>query len=106
MDLLRLLLPAPVQWNTDNVQGELFVYGDLQNNRLRFSFRFDSRLQPVPLMVSYTDGKTQYKSSLSIIDDERKSANSFIFNPSFLIKNGVEITKISSLIMISEGGAE
>jgi hypothetical protein len=102
MEILKAMLPEPVFWDKNGIKGELFIFGDLKENRLQFSFRFDEKENIYPLIISFTNGKVEIKKSLSIINENKHSIESYIFNPTFLLSDGFSITNITYFVTVKK----
>lgn len=95
METLELLLPSPIQWDRNGVKGELFVLGDLKNNRLKFSFEFLEEQKSYPLVVEYSgENQELMRCPLTLMSNKECQVDSYIFNPPVSIQDGIFIKNI------------
>ena len=94
------LIQTPFRFDTNDLEGELYIKGNILENTLLLIVQFSSNNEIVPLKVKITSEGKDYNYVLCIVDEFRKIVQSTLTESDFPLSKGFCIKEISPLAKI------
>jgi hypothetical protein len=95
---LEPLIPCPIDITETMFSGKLLIDGNLNANKIIFSFKFSDPLQVSPLLIRIKVAKKTYDFFIEYRDLNNPIMRTDVLYPDFSMRNRIQIIRIEPIV--------